>query len=53
MNWFQVTQVLSIKPVTDERHQREWIKRKKTKSKKKPQPKDIQKDASHKIDIYI
>ncbi len=56
MDWPQISQVLSIKPVTDERQQREWIK-KNTKHKKKNKKENIQqenkKSSSGSIDIYV
>jgi len=59
MDWPEISEVLAIKPVTDERKQREWMlnKRKKVKKLEKKPEKYTEthekKEGKGKIDIYV
>ncbi len=59
MDWPEISEVLAIKPITDERKQREWVLSKRKKGKKlekKPEKStqtDEKKEGKGKIDIYV
>lgn len=60
MDWPNIPEVVAIRPIQDERKQREWLlkkyksqkKTKKNEEKEKEQPENTSKK-NHKIDIYI
>ncbi len=59
MDWPEISEVLAIKPITDERKQREWVLSKRKKGKKlekKPEQSthtDEKEEGKGKIDIYV
>ncbi len=55
MDWPQISNVLSIRPITDEKPFKDFIKNKKQKpkTKKEKEEKPVQEETKGKINIYV